>query len=91
MAGLALLQMLVERKGAVPEPPATKQPAPGPRQLSQSQINDLIAMSKRVPPAAAPRGNPQVAQLLEQLHKQQQAQQQQQAAPQAQPQECQQQ
>lgn len=59
VAGLALLQMLVDRKAAAPAAPkAVPAPAAPPRQLSQQQINDLIAMSKR----AAPK--PKAAQIV---------------------------
>ena len=70
VAGLALLQMLVDRKATTPSPPPpvvqAKSPA-GPRQLSPQQINDLIAMSKRAPPhqPAAPQlARPAAARII---------------------------
>jgi len=59
-AGLQLLQMLIDRKQLPPggvNPAAAKTGPPGaPRQLTQQQINDLIAMSKKA--AVANPGRP---------------------------------
>ena len=47
-SGLALLQMLIDKKpGAKSQPQIPHNPGQGPRQLTQQQINDLISMSKR--------------------------------------------
>ena len=57
-AGLQLLQMLIDRKQlpvATPQQPKTG--AGAPRQLTQQQINELIAMSKKAA-AANPAGRP---------------------------------
>ena len=58
-AGLQLLQMLIDRKqlpvAATPQQPKTGVGAP--RQLTQQQINELIAMSKKAA-AANPSGRP---------------------------------
>lgn len=56
LAGLALLQMLVDKKAAAAAP--TARPVAPPRQLSQQQLNELIAMSKRT--AAAPKPKAQI-------------------------------
>lgn len=55
-SGLALLQMLIDRKA----PTSTQKVAPpseGTRQLTQHQINELIAMSKKTGQKAAPQVN----------------------------------
>ena len=48
-SGLALLQMLIDRKAVPAKAPQTATVQSG-RQLTQQQINDLIAMSKRTGP-----------------------------------------
>ncbi len=57
-AGLQLLQMLIDRKQLpVAAPQQPKAGAGAPRQLTQQQINELIAMSKKAA-AANPAGRP---------------------------------
>jgi hypothetical protein len=62
VAGLALLQMLVDRKqqagAGQQQPKAAPAPPAPPRQLSQQQINELIAMSKRAAPKQPATGRP---------------------------------
>lgn len=65
-SGLALLQMLIDRKS--PAPSATRpgtSGGQGPRQLTQQQINELISMSKRTGPKA-PTVSPPVNTSLQQ-------------------------
>lgn len=50
--GLALLQMLIDKKASSNYPPKSAGQA-GPRQLTQQQINELISMSKRAGPKAS--------------------------------------
>jgi hypothetical protein len=57
--GLALLQMLIEKKAALTVAPKTAG-APGPRQLTQQQINELISMSKRPVAKVAPVQQPKL-------------------------------
>ena len=49
-SGLALLQMLVDRKASTLMAKSNLSGGNGPRQLTQQQINELIAMSKRAAP-----------------------------------------
>lgn len=53
-SGLALLQMLIDRKaaGKAPQTASVGASPQGPRQLSQQQINELISMAKRAAPKA---------------------------------------
>ena len=51
--GLALLQMLIDKKATgSPAPSKASMPTAAPRQLTQQQINELISMSKRAAPKA---------------------------------------